>query len=226
MNCSQSTWPGPGEDRNETSSGQWRPAASDFLPGRHGIGDLGRRLTLSSSSSPTQASDGGRCCRWGRRGIGNSPYQSHSSFAGNPLLIDLDDLVARGWLAAEACPADSLLPEDKVDFDAVRLLKEAALRLAHEGWKKHGDDPRFQDFAAANHVWLDDYVLYEALKDAHGGVPWYQWEPELVAARRAALASMARTLERRDQLPLVCAVRVRDPVAGAQGRLAGSTASC
>jgi 4-alpha-glucanotransferase len=158
------------------------------LPSRHGIGDLGEDAHAFVHFLAETGQRWWQMLPFGPTGFGNSPYQSHSSFAGNPLLINLDDLVSRKWLSAEDCAAAPVLSEDKVDFDAVGELKEHLLRLAHEGWKKHGDDTRFQEFVAASHAWLDDYVLYAALKDAHGRKPWYEWEPELVARDAAALA--------------------------------------
>src|SRR5271169_1002486 len=85
------------------------------LPGRHGIGDLGPE---AHAFVDFLAGTGQRWWQFlplGPTGYGNSPYQSHSSFAGNSLLIDVDDLVERGWLAHEACLVDPLLSEDKVD---------------------------------------------------------------------------------------------------------------
>ena len=89
-----------------------------------------------------------------------------------------------------------------------------------------GDDPRFRDFVAASHAWLDDYVLYQALKDAHGGMPWYEWEHELVVRDAGCPRGLPRTPQGGDQLPFVRAVRVRASVAGAQRRLAASGESC
>jgi 4-alpha-glucanotransferase len=165
------------------------------LPGRHGIGDLGPQAHAFVNFLAETGQRWWQMLPLGPTGYGNSPYQSHSSFAGNSLLINLDDLVNRGWLAPESCLVDELLSEDKVDFDAVGVLKEGVLRLAHEGWKEHGDDPRFQDFVAANRAWLDDFVLYQSLKDVHGGLPWYQWEPELIARDPAALAAWRERLK-------------------------------
>jgi 4-alpha-glucanotransferase len=158
------------------------------LPGRHGIGDLGRE---AHSFVGFLAASGQRWWQMlpvGPTGYGNSPYQSHSSFAGNPLLIDLDDLVQRGWLAADACPDDPRLRVDQVDFDAVAAVKGKALRLACEGFQAKPAKSELEAFKAENHGWLDDYVLYHALKDNHGGLPWYEWEHDLVVRDPAALA--------------------------------------
>ncbi len=88
---------------------------------------------------------------------------------------------------AESCLHDARLPVDHVDFDAVAVVKNGLLRLAFEGFHAKGDDPRFEEFLAANRAWLDDYVLYQALKDIHAGLPWYEWEPELIERDPTAL---------------------------------------
>jgi 4-alpha-glucanotransferase len=157
------------------------------LPGRHGIGDLGREAHAFVDFLGTTGQRWWQMLPLGPTGYGNSPYQSHSSFAGNPLLIDLDDLVRRRWLAADA--ADELgLPADQVDFDAVSATKGRALRLAHAGFKAGGLREDFEAFKTANHAWLDDYVFYQALKDHHGGLPWYEWERELIVRDPGACA--------------------------------------
>ncbi len=158
------------------------------LPGRHGIGDLGAEAHAFVDFLAGAGQRWWQILPVGPTGYGNSPYQSHSSFAGNSRLIDLDNLVKLGWLAPEACLDDSLLPADHVDFDAVSVLKDGVLRLAFEQFKAKGDDRRFEEFIAANRAWLDDYVLYEALKDVHGGLPWFEWEPELVERDPSACA--------------------------------------
>lgn len=90
------------------------------LPGRHGIGNLGEEAHAFVRFLAGTGRRWWQMLPLGPTGYGNSPYQSHSSFAGNALLIDLDDLVSRKWLAAEDCTDDPSLPEDRVDFDAVR----------------------------------------------------------------------------------------------------------
>jgi 4-alpha-glucanotransferase len=151
------------------------------LPGGHGIGDLGAEAHAFVEFLGATGQRYWQMLPVGPTGYGNSPYQSHSSFAGNALLVDLNFLVDREWLAPEACRDDPLLPVDRVDFDAVAAHKDIVLRAAFEGWKSKGPDRRLEEFKTANHFWLDDYVLYQALKDSHGGLPWFRWETELVA---------------------------------------------
>jgi 4-alpha-glucanotransferase len=158
------------------------------LPGRHGIGDLGAHAHAFVDFLGSTGQRWWQILPVGPTGYGNSPYQSTSSFAGNPLLIDVDNLVERGWLPGESCLHDPRLPVDHVDFDAVAVLKEASLRLAFEGFNARGADPHFEEFITANRAWLDDYVLYQSLKDVHAGLPWYEWEPELIERDPTALA--------------------------------------
>ena len=79
--------------------------------------------------------------------------------------------------------------------------------------------------AEQHRSWLDDYVFFQALRDAHDGQPWYEWEPELVAREPDGLRPMARAARRGHPLPRVRPVRLRDPVAGAAGRLQGRRGS-
>jgi len=151
------------------------------LPGPHGIGELGldARHFVDFLAATGQ--------RWwqilplGPTGFGNSPYQSHSSFAGNCLLIDPAGLIERGWLRPEELDDQLPLSGDRIDFDRVAENKDRWFNLAFERFDAKGTDAGFEDFLAANRPWLDDFVLFQALKDAHGGLPWYEWEPRLVA---------------------------------------------
>ena len=159
------------------------------LPGHHGIGDLGAEAHAFVDFLAATGQRWWQILPLGPTGYGNSPYQSTSSFAGNHLLINIDDLARRGWLTPEAVLREARSPSDHVDFDAVTVLKAGSLRLAYNGFKAQDDDPKFEEFIAANSGWLDDFVFYQALKDVHAGHPWYQWEPELVEREPAAMAA-------------------------------------
>ncbi len=84
------------------------------------------------------------------------------------------------------------MPEDHTDFEAVVRLKLPLLRRAFQRFQAGGADPAFEEFCAANRDWLDDYVFFQALRDAHDGRPWFEWEPELVEAGPDGLRPMAR----------------------------------
>ena len=148
------------------------------LPGDQGIGTLGqagRFLDFLQAAGMTAW----QICPLGPTGYGDSPYQCFSAFAGNPYLIDLRDLVARGLLtAAELAPLGAL-DSSRVDFGALYQLKPPLLQRAWERYRQSGAPPHdgesFADFKAAQAGWLDAYAFYRALKDLHGGRPWVEW---------------------------------------------------
>ncbi|MDB5349971.1 MAG: 4-alpha-glucanotransferase [Planctomycetota bacterium] len=168
------------------------------LPGRFGIGDLGPEAEKFVDHVVETGQKWWQMLPLGPTGFGNSPYQSHSSYAGNALLISPERLVEDGWLD-EADLADyPVLPDDHVDFDAVSAAKHTLFLRAFARIKR--DPPAFVEFQKSAAAWLDDYALYMALKYAHDGKPWEAWEPELIAREPAALeaarASMAKEIHR------------------------------
>ena len=164
------------------------------LPGRFGIGDLGPEAHAFVDFLAETGQTWWQMLPLGPTGFGGSPYQSPSSFAGNPLLISPEGLVERGWLDAQEIAEIPHLPTDQVDFDAVAAFKLLILRRAFDRFQAGGTDAAFEGFREANRGWLDDYVLYQALRDAHDSRPWYEWEPELVARDPAALARWSQRL--------------------------------
>ncbi len=162
------------------------------LPGRFGIGDFGpAALEFVNVLAETGQ-------RWwqilpvGPTGYGNSPYQSYSSYAGNPLLISPDLLAEEGLLTADDWADYPVFPEGRVDFDAVIAAKETLFRRAFTRFEPKDRD--FKKFVSGHSQWLDDFTLFMALKQSHGGAPWYDWEPSLVSRDPAALAKARKTL--------------------------------
>ncbi len=150
------------------------------LPGPYGVGDMGRYAFEFIDFLAETGQKWWQMLPLGPTGFGNSPYQSHSSFAGNVILISPDDLVERGWLDSTDLSNAPAFPVEAADFDSVHDWKERIFRKAFEGFKERGRDDRFYAFLDMERAWLDDYVLYMALKHAHGGKPWTEWEPGLV----------------------------------------------
>ena len=157
------------------------------LPGRYGIGDLGPEAHAFVDFLAETGQTWWQILPLGPIGYGNSPYQSPSSFAGNPLLISPDGLVDRGWLdARETRRRSRTCP--RTGSTSTRWPSSSGTACAGRSSDsgRGGDDPAFEAFRAENRAWLDDYVFFQALRDAHGGQPWYEWEPELVARDPAA----------------------------------------
>ena len=158
------------------------------LPGRHGIGSLG----LSAYEwVDFLASAGQRLWQvmpLGPTGYGDSPYQCFSAFAGNPYLIDLDDLVERRLLQASDLAAAPELPADRVDYGAVIPFKLAMLTRAFERLQQdRSQTGDFAEFCASQAYWLDDYALFMALKEAHAGKVWNEWDEGVRRRRPDAL---------------------------------------
>ena len=170
------------------------------LPGRFGIGDLGPEAERFVDALQRMGQRWWQILPLGPTGFGNSPYQSHSSFAGNPLLVSPEGMVADGWLEASDLDDYPVLPDDHVDFDAVYAAKN---RLFHRAFERlENDPPEFATFRETHRDWLDDYALYMAMKAAHGGKAWNSWEldaatrkPKEMARWRAELATDVRRLQ-------------------------------
>src|SRR6185295_12280321 len=130
----------------------------------------------------------------GPTGYGDSPYACYSAFAGNTLLVSPDQLIKEGLL--DEAP-ESRGANDKIDFGQAHNLKDQILRRAYVAYTKTTDTTlrsAFETFAQQQAHWLEDYALFRALKDAHGGVAWNEWEPALVRRTPAALERVREEL--------------------------------
>lgn len=167
------------------------------LPGPRGVGEIGREARAFVDFLAETGQRWWQMLPLGPTSYGNSPYQSHSSFAGNRLLIDPDFLIEQGWLKPEECPEDPSAIPDAVDFDAVAPLKDHWLGIAFERFDAQTSNPTRDDFLEANRVWLEDYALYSAIKDDEQGHPWHLWPAELAKRDPHALATSRTRLARR-----------------------------
>ncbi len=156
------------------------------LPGRHGSGDLGTpaRHFLDWLASAGQSL--WQILPLTPPGAGHSPYQSPSAFAGSPWLVDLDDLVACGWLAP---PADAGFDPHHCDFAQVIPYRLAALNAAWKGFVERATDAEraaLAEFTRRQAAWLDDYALFMVLEVRHGPA-WTQWPAPLARHDPSAL---------------------------------------
>jgi len=169
------------------------------LAGPYGSGTLGRsacamaELLAAAGVSYWQMLPLGPVCGH----LGYSPYSSPSAFAGNPLLIDPDDLLARGWLSAEACAAARIAEDDFVDWDQVAGRRMALLRQAARAFfaaPTAGDASGFAAFCRLERDWLDDYALFSALAEHFGTHEWPSWPPAVAGRDPSALAEWQERL--------------------------------
>ena len=137
----------------------------------------------------------------GQTSYGDSPYQSFSTFAGNPYFISLEKLVQKGLLRKKDCddcdfgknPAD-------VDYGRIYRARYRLLRKAFEQFyaMKDSDYAEFLKFQEREAAWLSDYGLFMALKDSFNGKSWVEWpddirlrEPEALEASREKFRQQA-----------------------------------
>ena len=176
------------------SSGIIMPVSS--LPSPHGIGTMGKaaREWVDWLVEADQA--WWQVLPLGPTSYGDSPYQSPSTFAGNPYLIDLDDLVERGLLAPdEVEEPDWGSDPAHVDYGALYAHRfDLLARACERGWDR--DHAAVVQFAQANASWLDDYALFMAVKRHFGMVSWTDWPDEDIRMHRAeAIARYTAELE-------------------------------
>lgn len=151
----------------------------------------------------------------GPTGYGDSPYQSFSTYAGNPYFIDLEELVEAGWITEGDCreagsgednPVKGLLAKKDsegctpkegaagtenvrdryVDYGEIYETRFVILRKAYEN-SKIEDNAAFRKFCEDNACWLDDYGLYMAVKNAFGGKSFIEWDEDIRFRKPAAL---------------------------------------
>lgn len=118
----------------------------------------------------------------GPTGYGDSPYQSFSTFAGNPYYIDLTDLIRRGYLTeAECAEADFGEDEQYIDYEKIYnarfvVLRKAYVRAVEARLEESAD---YLDFVKRAADWLEDYALYMAVKNSFGSVCWIEWDEDI-----------------------------------------------
>ena len=167
------------------------------LPGPHGIGDLGPDAFHFVDWLASAGQRVWQLLPTTPIGPGDSPYQSLSAFAGSPLMVALEPLVAQGWLAAPALP-DAGFDAARVDYARVAPWRLAQLRAAADGFfggaAGPADHAALQRWCEQQKHWLDDYALFMALAGAHPDTWWWDWPPALRERDPGALAQARREL--------------------------------
>jgi 4-alpha-glucanotransferase len=150
------------------------------LPGPHGIGELGPEAFRFADWLAEAGQTIWQVLPLGPVGYGESPYQLFSAFAGNPMLISLDSLVERGWLAPADLAQRPQFRDETVNFEAVVPWKTGLLRQAFETYRTHhmeADREELEAFVGKQAAWLNGYARFMALKDTHENTMWTTWDP-------------------------------------------------
>ena len=152
------------------------------LPGKYGIGTLGSQAYEFVDFLAAAEQSLWQVCPLGPTGYGNSPYQSFSAFAGNPYLINLEQLREEGLLTQEDLAEAPDFPSDKVNYGEMINFKVPILKKAFREFKASASNQEQEEFASfcrENEDWLVDYGLFRAIKEHFGGRPWTEWEEKI-----------------------------------------------
>ena len=175
------------------------------LPGAYGIGEIGPHARRWIDTLQDMGQKLWQILPLGPTGYGDSPYQSLSTFAGNPAWISFDDLICDGWLDLKDLYSFPVFHPLRISFGPVlearrHVLRKACCRfLASRNTKAHEGYEQFRSDQAG---WLDDFALFMALKAENGGQPWMHWPEPLVRRDRAALTEARRRL--RSEVEWIC----------------------
>ena len=166
------------------------------LPGRFGIGDLGGEAYNFINFLAAAGQTLWQVFPLGPTGYGDSPYQCFSAFAGNPLLISPDKLKEYGFLTDADLSKAPNFNHNKVDYGPVINYKKELLKKAYGNFKQDnkGFTIEFEGYCSLNADWLDDFALFMASKEYHGGGVFTIWEKDLIHRTKEALAKWKKTL--------------------------------
>ena len=160
------------------------------LPGTFGIGDLGRDAYAFVDFLEETRQSFWQMLPLGPTGYGDSPYQCFSAFAGNPILVSLEQLAAEGLLNPKEVESARTFPDSNVDYGRVIEFKNAQLWKAFDTFEAGASEPQraeFETFSEGARSWLDDYALFRSIKDKHEGKEWTKWEKHLRSREEKAL---------------------------------------
>lgn len=178
------------EKEKMRASGVLLPVSS--LPSAYGIGSFSKEAYEFVDQLKAGGQKYWQILPLGPTGYGDSPYQSFSTYAGNPYYIDLETLMEDGLLTKEECDAcdfgdnPSYIDYEKIYNQRFPILKKAFARFV--------EDEEFREFVKENEFWLEDYSLYMAIKNSLNGISWSQWEDDLKCRDTQALEQKKQEL--------------------------------
>lgn len=172
-------------------SGVLLPVAS--LPSDYGIGCFSKEAYEFVDQLKAGGQKNWQILPLGPTGYGDSPYQSFSTFAGNPYFIDLETLIKEGLLTREECDACDF--GDNAEFIDYEKIYFSRFKILRKAFERFVPDEEFETFAEENKAWLEDYALYMAIKNSLGGISWSQWPAELKRRVPEAMEEKKKELE-------------------------------
>ncbi len=168
------------------------------LPSKFGIGDLGQEAYDFVDFLAGSFQQIWQVLPLGPTGFGNSPYLCYSALAGNPLLISLEQLQKEELLSKDDLASLPEYPDRKVNYDLVVKTKIPLLKAASDNFKTKSSakqQQKFAEFCQQHAEWLDDYVLFMALKESFDGASWNQWDEKVAKRDSVAIAALRDSLK-------------------------------
>ncbi len=167
--------------------------AVSSIPSKYGIGSFSKEAYEFVDFLKEAGQSLWQILPLGPTGYGDSPYQSFSTFAGNPYYIDLEEFITKGYLTKEECDESDLGDGAFVDYEKIfhtkfKLLKKAFLNSNIE------DNRDYREFVKKNEDWLDDYALFMAIKDSFDGISWIEWDDDIKLRKKEALEKYRKEL--------------------------------
>ncbi|WP_367328471.1 4-alpha-glucanotransferase, partial [Lentimicrobium sp.] len=170
------------------------------LPNEYGIGTFGEEAYHFVDFLERAHQNLWQVLPLGPTGPGDSPYQSYSAYALNPVLIDLQHFVNKGLIGQNDLSAAKRRNNGRVDYAFVNSSREQIFTKAYRAFCEAAPDAdrnAFNDFKEKHSHWLDDYALFMAIKESLGGIPWYEWPDDLRLRKQPALDKTRQELEER-----------------------------
>ena len=165
------------------------------IPSRFGIGSFSKEAYEFVDFLAKAGQKYWQILPLGPTGYGDSPYQSFSTFAGNPYFIDLEQLIAKGWLTEKDCAAcDFGDNKSYIDYEKMYYARFKILLKAFKSSKIEKNE-EFISFVEENKEWLCDYALYMAIKDEKEGKSYILWEDEIRTRQEKALKKYEEKLK-------------------------------
>ena len=168
------------------------------LPGKYGIGTFGKAAYDWVDYLKASGQSLWQILPLGPTGYGDSPYQSFSTFAGNPYFIDLEKLIEEKLVTRAECDAlDWGGSERYVDYEKMFTSRFAILRKAYSRALRKGllTDKAFMSFCRKNKSWLDDYALYMAVKNHYEGKSYLLWDDDIRLREKKAVKRYSELLK-------------------------------
>ncbi len=148
------------------------------LPSKYGIGDFGPEAYAFVDFLKLCKQSHWQMLPLGPVGFGESPYQSFSAFAGNPLLISIDKLIEEGLLLPQDISVPCEFPAKIIDYPRVKEYKLKLFKVAYSNFLVKGSNNSFEQFKKNNKEWLESFTQFMALKDYYNS-EWVKWDKKI-----------------------------------------------